>query len=83
MAAPSTGQRPDTLVPRACGLGQGPDAPDPAGRDARKLIVSLWRYVTVGLVPAGAVLKIYIELRLMELAGDSPGDRERGRAEAP
>jgi transposase len=25
---------------------------------ARKLIVSLWRYVTVGLVPEGAVLKI-------------------------
>ena len=24
---------------------------------ARKLIVSLWRYVTVGLVPDGAVLK--------------------------
>jgi hypothetical protein len=25
---------------------------------ARKLIVSLWRYVMVGLVPDGAVLKI-------------------------
>ena len=25
---------------------------------ARKLIVSLWRYVTVGLVPDGAVLEI-------------------------
>ena len=25
---------------------------------ARKLIVSLWRYVTVGLVPEGAVLKV-------------------------
>jgi transposase len=24
---------------------------------ARKLIVALWRYVTVGLVPDGAVLK--------------------------
>ena len=25
---------------------------------ARKLIVSLWRYVTVGIVPEGAVLKV-------------------------
>jgi transposase len=25
---------------------------------ARKLIVSLWRYATVGLVPEGAVLKV-------------------------
>src|SRR3954471_9335566 len=33
VAAPSTGQRPDALVPRTCGLNQGPDAPDPAGRD--------------------------------------------------
>src|SRR3954452_2944763 len=44
VAAPSTGQRPDALVPRACGLNQGPDAPDPAGRDgpeANCLLVAL------------------------------------------
>jgi transposase len=32
-------------------------APDPAGGDGRKLIVSLWRYVTPALAPEGAVLK--------------------------
>src|SRR3954454_267345 len=33
VAAPPTGERPDALVPRAGWLNQGPDAPDPAGRD--------------------------------------------------
>src|SRR5215207_7408316 len=44
LAAPSTGQRTDALVPRACGLNQGPDAPDPAGCDgpeADRLLVAL------------------------------------------
>ena len=36
VAAPSTGQRPDALVPRACGLNQGLDASDPTGCDGAK-----------------------------------------------
>jgi len=25
---------------------------------ARKLVIALWRYVTIGVVPAGAILKV-------------------------
>ena len=41
-------------VLRGLGSGNGARLPDLA----RKLIVALWRYVTCGTVPEGAVLKI-------------------------
>jgi hypothetical protein len=44
------------MVPGPCWLDSGSNPPHHNRRLARKLLIAIWRFVTLGLAPEGAII---------------------------